>query len=75
MSGGLFSRIVAWLRGGTQDEANEDDDSGFQPSRLDISVNKSHGMDTKRAEKELQDIQERAEEIEENLPEEFEEHR
>lgn len=71
MSGGLFSNIVAWLKGDDRGEQDDEDDSEFMPSQMDASVNAAHGMDTRQAQKEVQELQEQADELEANRPEEF----
>jgi hypothetical protein len=51
----------------TDDESDgEDEEGGFLPSRLDASVLTAHGMGTGQAEREIEDIEEHAELLEEH---------
>lgn len=68
---GLLARLVRAL--GNQTEAGDEpekregsdsDESGFIPSRLDASVLEGHGMETTRAERELTQLEEQAEQLE-----------
>jgi hypothetical protein len=63
-------RLLRWLsrllgdaeqNGGSE---TADEESQFVPSEMDASVMQAHGMDTARAEQELTDLEERAEELE-----------
>lgn len=73
----MLRRLLARLVGGGRgeetgkrddeesgDEASEDDDSGFLPSRLDASVLHAHGMGNGGAEREIDQIEEKAEILE-----------
>lgn len=53
-------------RGGEDDEENEDD--RFVPSRLDSSVRVAHGGTDDEVERELNKIEQQAQELEENHP-------
>lgn len=74
----MLRRLLARLVGGgrsdvsgedddgeSADEASEDDDSGFLPSRLDASVLYAHGMGNGGAEREIANVQKKAEILEE----------
>lgn len=74
----MLRRLLARLVGGDRgdetgagddaepgDEDSEDDDSGFLPSRLDASVLYAHGMGGGGAEREIAQIEKKAEILEE----------
>ena len=61
--------------GESDDEASRDDENGeegFLPSRLDASVLEAHGMGTTAAERELASIEEKAQTLESDRPDEHE---
>lgn len=74
----MIGRLWRWLTGRAdiaEDDAaspSESDDQGedgeFAPSRLDASVLEAHGMSTTHEEKELQNIQDKAEMLEDERP-------
>lgn len=78
----MLRRLANWLgrRGDSGDaeseeragERDESDEGGFLPSRLDASVLESHGMGTTAAEQELKRIEENAERVESNRPDDHE---
>jgi hypothetical protein len=76
----MLRRVLDWfgLRTGTtsaDEEHSEDaDESGFTPSRLDASVLEAHGMGTSAAERELESIEEKAETLESDRPDEHIDH-
>lgn len=78
---GILSRLVGWFRrgdgdperGGASDDGG-DEESEFVPSRLDASVLEAHGMSTASAERELAQIEEKADQLEE-IREEEDRHR
>lgn len=47
------------------EEGKGEEKQEFVPSRLDASVLEAHGMETTRAERELDELQEQAEQLEE----------
>jgi len=53
-------------------EADENGEEGFLPSRLDASVLEAHGMGTTAAERELASIEEKAQTLESDRPDEHE---
>ena len=65
---GLLGRLSRWIsREDENDRADGDDEadvSGFVPSRLDASVLEAHGMSTAPAERELAQLQEKANQLE-----------
>lgn len=65
----VLGNISTWLTRDSAEEGGEDDEdtegSNFLPSRLDASVLEAHGIGTKSAERELAQIQEKAEQLEE----------
>lgn len=66
----LIAPLVRLLDGGESDDSVQSDEdveeeSGFMPSRLDASVLEAHGMETASAERELAQIQEKADQLEE----------
>lgn len=69
----MLRRLLARLVGGDRgdgsgegdEEESEDDDSGFLPSRLDASVLHAHGMGNGGAEREIANVQKKAEILEE----------
>jgi len=64
---GLWEVFLALLGSdGERDSEDEDDDSRFVPSPLDLSVRVGHGGRDDEVVRELSKIGERAEEIEEN---------
>ena len=56
--------------GGDDSEDGGDDEGGFMPSRLDASVLESHVMGTTAAEQELASIEEQAETLDAERPDE-----
>jgi hypothetical protein len=77
----LAARLAALLgRGGSDDadstdadvssdageNADDEERSGFLPSRLDASVLSAHGMGTTEAERELAEMEEKAEMLDEH---------
>lgn len=66
----MLGRIVGMFGRSKQsddgdDKGQSEDESEFVPSRLDASVLEAHGMETTAAERELAQIQEKAEQLEE----------
>lgn len=61
----LFARGDDGEAGEERGDAQDDDESEFLPSRLDASVLEAHGMETTPAERELAQLQEKADQLEE----------
>lgn len=72
----MFRKLLYRLGLGDNDaeskEPEDGEDDGFAPSRLDASVLEAHGMGTTAAERELESIEEKAEAIESNRPDDHE---
>ncbi|ERH09118.1 MAG: hypothetical protein J07HX64_00870 [halophilic archaeon J07HX64] len=72
----MFRKLLSRLGLGGNDaeskECEDGEDGGFAPSRLDASVLEAHGMGTTAAERELESIEEKAEAIESNRPDDHE---
>lgn len=76
----MLRTVLSWFtaRFGGQEEAEasdsdsdgDDEEGGYLPSRLDASVLSAHGMGTSQAEREMADIEEHAELLEEQHREE-----
>jgi hypothetical protein len=64
MMRGIWEAFVARLTRNM--DADEDDESRFVPSPLDLSIREAHGGQDVSVERELSKIREEAEEIEEN---------
>lgn len=60
----LLARFRA--RFGERDDGGEDEETWFLPSRLDASVLFAHGLGRGGAERELDEIEERARDLEEH---------
>lgn len=61
----VLARLVGRLPGSSGVGGEDDDDeSGFRPSRLDASVLYAHGADVDALESEIADMEEQAREIE-----------
>lgn len=80
----MLRRLLGWLglrkesdsaedaddAGDEEAEEEAEEDGGFVPSRLDASVLAAHGMGTGTAERELASIEEKAETLESERPDE-----
>lgn len=76
----MIRRLWRWLacrlgvgdRAGTdprrQEDASDDEESGFLPSRLDASVLEAHRLGTTPAKEELENAQAKAEMLEDERP-------
>jgi hypothetical protein len=63
MLGALFDRLLGFVSGDSDAEADADEEGGFRPSRLDASVLSSHGARVAEPE-ETDDLEAEAEELE-----------